>query len=136
MAKVLVIQRCARLVGPVHVSYIERREGRIARGRLTAISSGWHGFGAAREQEETAIQWTLWGALAESAAARLISGSRVNVVGTMRNDSQLKDREVIYAMVFTAEAVDDLDDREESELDTGHPGPRGGRSSTARCVHR
>jgi single-strand DNA-binding protein len=84
MANVQVIQRNAHLAGPVRIEFVEGREGRIAKGVLTAISNTVRGSGDTPEQQATAIQWTLWGAQAENAAAYLGRGSHVNIVGRVK----------------------------------------------------
>ena len=82
---------------------------------LTAISNTRRGSGEAREEESTAIQWTLWGKQAENAAEYLGKGSHVNIVGRLRNNNYEKDGETVYGMAFTAEEIDYLDSRAESE---------------------
>ena len=76
-----VEQRDAHLAGPVRLEFINGREGKLAKATLTAISNTRHGTGNEREDETTAILWTLWGRQAENAAAYLGKGSHVNVVG-------------------------------------------------------
>lgn len=115
MANVQVIQRNAHLAGPVRIEFVEGREGRIAKGVLTAISNSVRGSGDAREQQATAIQWTLWGAQAENAAAYLGRGSHVNIVGRAKNNNFEKDGETVYGMDFTVEEIDYLDSRAEAE---------------------
>ena len=115
MANVQVIQRNAHLAGPVRMEFVEGREGRIAKGVLTAISNSVRGSGDAREQQATAIQWTLWGAQAENAAAYLGRGSHVNIVGRVKNNNFEKDGETVYGMDFTVEEIDYLDSRAEAE---------------------
>jgi single stranded DNA-binding protein len=82
---------------------------------LTAISNTRRGSGDSREEESTAIQWTLWGKQAENAAEYLGKGSHVNIVGRLRNNNYEKDGEEVYALAFTAEEVDYLDSRADSE---------------------
>jgi single-stranded DNA-binding protein len=82
---------------------------------LTAISNTRRGSGDAREEEATAIQWTLWGKQAENAAEFLGKGSHVNIVGRLRNNNFERDGETVYGMAFTAEEIDYLDSRAESE---------------------
>lgn len=118
MANVQVIQRHAHLVGAVRLEFVNGREGRIAKGVLTAISNTRRASregGEAREEESTAIQWTLWGKQAENAAEYLGKGSHVNIVGRLRNNHYEKDGETVYGMAFTAEEIDYLDSRAESE---------------------
>ena len=82
---------------------------------LTAISNTRRGSGEQREEESTAIQWTLWGKQAENAAEYLGKGSHVNIVGRLRNNNYEKDGETVYGMAFTAEEIDYLDSRAEIE---------------------
>jgi single stranded DNA-binding protein len=115
MANVQVIQRHAHLASAVKLEYVNGREGKIAKAVITAISNTRRGSGETREEEATAIQWTLWGKQAENAAEYLGKGSHVNIVGRLRNNNFEKDGETIYGMAFTAEEVDYLDSRAESE---------------------
>ena len=115
MANVSVIQRHAHLAGAVKLEFVNGREGKIAKAVLTAISNTRRGSGEAREEESTAIQWTLWGKQAENAAEYLGKGSHVNIVGRLRNNTYEKDGETVYGMAFTAEEIDYLDSRAESE---------------------
>ena len=114
MANVQVFQRHAHLAGAVKLEFVNGREGKIAKGVLTAISNTRRGSGETRE-ESTAIQWTLWGKQAENAAEYLGKGSHVNIVGRLRNNNYEKDGETVYGMAFTAEEIDYLDSRAESE---------------------
>ena len=115
MANVSVTQRHAHLAGAVKLEFVNGREGKIAKAVLTAISNTRRGSGEAREEESTAIQWTLWGKQAENAAEYLGKGSHVNIVGRLRNNNYEKDGETVYGMAFTAEEIDYLDSRAESE---------------------
>jgi single-strand DNA-binding protein len=115
MANVSVIQRHAHLAGAVKLEFVNGREGKIAKVVLTAISNTRRGSGEAREEESTAIQWTLWGKQAENAAEYLGKGSHVNIVGRLRNNNYEKDGETVYGTAFTAEEIDYLDSRAESE---------------------
>lgn len=115
MANVLVIQRNAHLASGIKLEYVNGREGKIAKAMLTAISNTRRGSGDSREEEATAIQWTLWGKQAENAAEYLGRGSHVNIIGRVRNNNYEKDGEEIYSLAFTAEEVDYLDSRAESE---------------------
>ena len=115
MAFVRVEQRNAHLAGNVRLEFVNGREGKVAKGTLTAISNTRRGSGEAREDESTAIQWTLWGKQAENAAEYLGKGSHVNIVGRLRNNNYEKDGEEVYALAFTAEEVDYLDSRADSE---------------------
>jgi single-stranded DNA-binding protein len=115
MANVQVIQRHAHLAGPVRLDVVDGREGPIARAVLTAISNTRRGSGDTREEESTAIQWTLWGKPAENAAGYLGKGSHVNIVGRLRNDRFERDGETVYGMAFTVEEIDYLDSKAESD---------------------
>ena len=115
MANVQVFQRHAHLAGAVKLDFVNGREGKIAKAVLTAISNTRRGSGETREEESTAIQWTLWGKQAENAAEYLRKGSHVNIVGRLRNNNFEKDGETVYGMAFTAEEIDYLDSRAESE---------------------
>ena len=103
------------LAGGVKLEYVTGREGRIAKATLVAISNTWRGSGDSREEEATAIQWTLWGKQAVYAAEYLGKGSHVNVVGRLRNADDEKDGETIHALSFTVEEIDYLDSRAEAE---------------------
>jgi single-strand DNA-binding protein len=111
MAHVLVIQRNAHLAGGVRLEQVEGRDGPIAKAQLTAISNVRRGSGEAREEEATAILWTLWGVQAENAAKYLGKGSHVNVVGRVRNNTYEKDGETVYGLAFTCEEIDYLDSK-------------------------
>ena len=118
MANVSVIQRHAHLAGAVKLEFVNGRDGKIAKAVLTAISNtrrAGNGSGDSREEESTAIQWTLWGKQAENAHLYLGKGSHVNIVGRLRNNNYEKDGEEVYALAFTAEEVDYLDSRADSE---------------------
>ncbi|EHR72067.1 single stranded DNA-binding protein [Burkholderiales bacterium JOSHI_001] len=115
MANVQVFQRHAHLAGAVKLEFVNGREGKVAKAVLTAISNSRRGSGDAREEEATAIQWTLWGKQAENAAEYLGKGSHVNIVGRVRNNNYEKDGATVYGMAFTAEEIDYLDSRAESE---------------------
>lgn len=130
MANVQVIQRNAHLAGPVRIEFVEGREGRLTKGVLTAISNSVRGSGDNREQQATAIQWTLWGTQAENAAAYLGRGSHVNIVGRVKNNNFEKDGETVYGMDFTVEEIDYLDSRAEAEARRGTDGR--GQPNTAR----
>jgi len=130
MANVQVIQRHAHLAGAVKLEFVNGREGKIAKAVLAAISNTRRGSGDSREEESTAIQWKLWGKQAENAAEYLGKGSHVNIVGRLRNNNYEKDGETVYGMAFTAEEIDYLDSRAESEARrNGGPGAEGGTSS-------
>lgn len=110
MASVRVEQRNAHLAGAVRLEYLINREGRLAKAVLTAISNTRRG--EAREEESTAVQWTLWGKLAECANEYLGKGSHVNIVGRLRNNNyQDKNGVDVYAFNFVADEVDFLDSK-------------------------
>ncbi len=133
MANVQVIQRHAHLAGAVKLEFVNGREGKIAKAVLTAISNTRRGSGETREEESTAIQWTLWGKQAENAAEYLGKGSHVNIVGRLRNNNYEKDGETVYGMAFTAEEIDYLDSRAESEARRNSgTGAEGGTTSAER----
>ena len=115
MAFVRVEQRSAHLAGAVRLEFVNGREGKIAKAVLTAISNTRRGSGEQREEEATAIQWTLWGKQAENAAEYLGKGSHVNIVGRVRNNNYDKGGESVYAMAFTAEEIDYLDSRADAD---------------------
>jgi len=133
MANVQVFQRHAHLAGAVKLEFVNGREGKIAKAVLTAISNTRRGSSESREEESTAIQWTLWGKQAENAAEYLGKGSHVNIVGRLRNNNYEKDGETVYGMAFTAEEIDYLDSRADSEArraqgDDGEGTPSGTQS--------
>ena len=115
MAFVRVEQRNAHLAGSVKLEFVNGREGKVAKGTLTAISNTRRGSGEGREDEATAIQWTLWGKQAENAAEYLGKGSHVNVVGRLRNNNYEKDGEEVYALAFTCEEIDYLDSKADAD---------------------
>ena len=115
MAFVRVEQRNARLAGPVRVEYVKGRDGEVAKGTVTIISNTRRGSGDERAEEATAIQWTLWGKQAENAAEYLGKGSRVNVVGRLRNNNYDKDGSTVYGFQFTCEELDYLDSKADSD---------------------
>jgi single-stranded DNA-binding protein len=116
MAFVRVQQLNGRLASAVRIEYVKGREGDIAKGTVTIISNTRRRSGRDRADEATAVQWTLWGAQAESAAAYLGKGARVNVVGHLRNNNYTDSagREV-FSFGFTVEDLDYLDSKAESE---------------------
>ncbi len=116
MANVQVIQRHAHLAGAVRLESVNGREGKVAKAVLTAISNSRRGSGEQREEEATAIQWTLWGKQAEHAAEYLGKGSHVNIVGRVRNN-QYQDSEgvEVYGLAFTVDEIDYLDSKAEGE---------------------
>jgi single-strand DNA-binding protein len=115
MAFVRVEQRNAHLAGAVRLTSVDGRDGPISKATLTAISNTRRGSGETREEESTAIQWTLWGKQAENAAQYLGKGSHINVVGRVQNNNYEKDGETVYTMAFTAEEIDYLDSKAEGE---------------------
>ena len=115
MAFVRVEQRNAHLAGPVHLDYVTGRDGKVAKAILTAISNT-RRSGESREEEATAIQWTLWGRQAENAAEFLDKGSHVNVVGRLRNNNYRDASGTeVFGYGFTGEEIDYLDSKAESE---------------------
>ena len=116
MAYARVEQRNARLASAVKLDVVKGRDGDVAKGTVTIISNTRRGSGDDRTEEATAIQWTLWGKQAENAGKYLGKGSRVNVVGHLRNSNYTdgEGREV-YGMSFTCEELDYLDSKAESE---------------------
>ena len=120
MAFVRVEQRNARLAASVRVETINGRDGEVAKGVVTIISNTRRGSGGERTEEATAIQWTLWGAQAENAAEYLGKGSRVNVVGRLRNNNYTDgDGRDVYAFGFTVEELDYLDGKAQSQARKG-----------------
>lgn len=116
MAFVRVEQRNAHLAGPVRLESVNGREGKVAKATLTAISNSRRGSGEEREEEATAILWTLWGKQAENAAEYLSKGSHVNIVGRLRNNNYRgADGSDVYALAFTCEEIDYLDSKADSE---------------------
>jgi single stranded DNA-binding protein len=116
MAFVRVEQRNAHLAGSVKLEFVNGREGKIAKATLTAISNARRGSGEWREEEATAILWTLWGKQAENAAEYLGKGSHVNIVGRLRNNNyQDNEGSEVYALNFSCEDIDYLDSRAASE---------------------
>jgi single-strand DNA-binding protein len=61
MANVLVIRRNAHLADAVRLEFVNGRDGQVAKATLTAIGNVRWGSGDAREEEATAILWTLRG---------------------------------------------------------------------------
>ena len=115
MAFVRVEQRNAHLAGPVRLDYVNGRDGRVAKATLTAISNS-RRSGEAREEEATAIQWTLWGRQAENATEFLDKGSHVNVVGRLKNNNYRDANGAeVYGYGFTCEEIDYLDSKAEAE---------------------
>lgn len=81
---------------------------------LTAIGNTRRGSGESREEEVTAIRWTLWGKQVEH-AEYLGKDSHVNIVGRLHNNNCEQDNDTIYLLAFTAEEIDYFDSRAESE---------------------
>ena len=71
MSFVRVEQRNAHLAGAVRLEFVNGRDGMLAKATVTAISNHRRGSGEEREEEATAILWTLWGKQAENAAEYL-----------------------------------------------------------------
>ena len=115
MAFVRVEQRNAHLAGSVKLEYVNGREGKVAKGLVTAISNSRRGSAESREDEATSIQWTLWGKQAENAAEYLGKGSHVNIVGRLRNNNYEKDGAEVYSLAFTCEEIDYLDSKADAE---------------------
>jgi single-stranded DNA-binding protein len=97
----------AGLAADVRVDHVETREGPLAKATLAVISNGYRNG----ESEPTLVRWTLWGKQAENAGKYLAKGSRVNVVGALRNNNYDRNGETVYGFNFTAEEVDYLDSR-------------------------
>ena len=115
MAFVRVEQRNARLASAVKVEFVKGRDGEVAKGTVTIISNTRRGSGDDKSGEATAIQWTLWGKQAENAAEYLGKGSRVNVVGRLRNNNYDKDGSTVYGFQFTCEELDYLDSKADAD---------------------
>ena len=111
MAYVRIEQRNGRLAAEVKVEQVSTREGLLAKGTVVVISNGFRNG----ESEATAIRWTVWGKQAENAARYLGKGSRVNVVGSLKNNNYDKDGVAVYGFDFTAEEIDYLDSRGERD---------------------
>ena len=116
MANVRVEQRNAHLASAVRLETVQGKEGDVSKATLTAISNSKRGRREAREDEPTAIQWTLWAKQAENAAQYLGKGSHVNVVGRLRNDHyQDASGATVFAFSFTCEEIDYLDSRAQAD---------------------
>ena len=116
MAFVRVEQRSAHLATAIRLTTVSGRNGPVTKATFTAISNAWRGSGDQREEEATAILWTLWGKAADNAAAYLSKGSHVNISGRVQNNNYDKDDgTTVYGMAFTAEQVDYLDSKATSE---------------------
>ncbi|MEO8056691.1 MAG: single-stranded DNA-binding protein [Burkholderiales bacterium] len=115
MAYARVEQRNGRLASAVRVEFVKGRDGEVAKGTVTIISNTRRGSGDDKSEEATAIQWTLWGKQAENAAEYLGKGSRVNVVGRLRNNNYDKDGATVYGFQFTCEELDYLDTRADAD---------------------
>ena len=112
MAFVRVEQRNGRLASAVRIDSVKGKDGPLTKGTVTVISSVRRGSGDARDEEATAIQWTLWGKLAENAAEYLGTGSHVNVIGRLRNNNyQNAEGKTVYGLSFVCEEIDYLDSR-------------------------
>lgn len=114
MAFVRVEQRNAHLAAAVRLDWVKGKEGSVAKATLTAISNTRRG-GEGKDEEATALQWTLWGRQAENAAEFLGKGSHVNVVGRLRNNNYRDASGAeVYGYSFTCEEIDYLDSKAES----------------------
>ena len=123
MAFVRVEQRNAHWTGAVRLHTVEGRDGPVFKAALTAISNTRRGSSDNRGEEATAIQWTLWGKLADNAAQYLGKGSHVNVVGRVQNNNYDQDGDTVYTMAFTAEEIDYLGTKTEGEAIRAKQGP-------------
>lgn len=126
MAFVRVEQRSAHLATPVRLSTVSGRNGPVSKATFTAISNAWRGSGETREEEATAIQWTLWGKAAENAAQYLSKGSHVNISGRVQNNNYDREGVTVYGMAFTAEQVDYLDSKATSDALRARQDAQGG----------
>ena len=114
MAFVRIEQRNAHLAADVRLDWVKGKEGSVAKATLTAISNTRRG-GEAKEEEATAIQWTLWGRQAENACEFLDKGSHVNVVGRLRNNNYRDGNGAeVFGYSFTCEEIDYLDSKAEA----------------------
>ena len=112
MAYVRIEQRNAHLATPVRLETVATRDGSVSKGTVTAISNSRKGGG---EDEPTAIQWTLWGKVAENAAEYLGKGSHVNVVGRLKNNHYVDGKgNTVFGFSFTVDEIDYLDTRAEA----------------------
>ena len=116
MSKVQVIQRDAHLAGPVKLEFVSAKEGRLAKGTLTAITNVAWRKGDERREEATVLRWVLWGKQAENAAEYLGKGSHVNIDGRLRNnnytDGEGRD---VFGLEFTVDEIDYLDTKADAE---------------------
>jgi single-strand DNA-binding protein len=116
MAFVRIEQRSAHLAGAVRLDTVNGRDGKLARASFIAISNTRRGSGDEREEEATAIQWTVFGPQAENAALYLGKGSHVNIVGRLRNNHYRDaDGAEVYGLNFTAEEIDYLDSKADAD---------------------
>ena len=147
MAIVRIEQRNAHLAGPVRLDVVNGRDGKLAKATVTAISNHRRGNrnddGSEREEEATAIQWTLWGRQAENAAEYLGKGSHVNIVGRLRNNNyQDADGADVYGLTFTVEEIDYLDSKADADArrarvestPSAQPSPAPSATRTARAT--
>jgi single stranded DNA-binding protein len=145
MSNVRIEQRNAHLAGPVKLDHVSGREGAIAKATILVISNSRRGSGEEREEESTAILWTLWGKQAENAAEYLGKGSHVNVVGRLKNNHyQNAAGDDVFGFTFTVEEIDYLDSRakvearrarqegEEGSLSSDGPGGSSARPKAAK----
>lgn len=116
MSFVRIEQRDAHLAGNVTLVFVNKADGKVAKGTVTAISNTRVGSAENRSDEATAIQWTLWGKQAEDAAEYLGKGSHVNIVGRVRNNNYSdKSGAEVFAMAFTCEEIDYLDTKAQGQ---------------------
>ncbi len=116
MAYVRVEQRNARLAAGVRLDTVQGKDGPLTKGTAVAISNVRKGSGEERQEEATSIQWTFWGKQAEYAAEYLGQGSRVNIVGRLRNSNYKgADGGLVFGLTFTVEEIDYLDTKAEAE---------------------
>ena len=135
MTFVRVEQRNGRLASAIRIDSVKGKDGPLTKGTVTVICNVRRGSGDARDEEATAIQWTLWGKLAENAAEYLGTGSHVNVVGRLRNNNyQNAEGKTVYGLSFVCEEIDYLDSRATAEarkagqVGTAPPAPAGAAS--------
>jgi single-stranded DNA-binding protein len=117
MAYVRIEQRNGRLAADAELQFIKGRDGQLAKASMVVISN----VVRSGDSEATSIRWTVWGRQAENAAKYLRKGSRVNVVGTLRNNHYGKDGERVYGFDFNAEEIDYLDGRRGAGDPTSQP---------------
>ena len=129
MAYVRIEQRNGRLAADVELQWVKGQGGQIAKASMVVISN----VVRSGDSEATSIRWSAWGRQAENAAKYLSKGSRVNVVGTLRNNHYDKDGERVFGFDFNAEDIDYLDDRRGSGEATTQPSGAAKATSTGRA---